>query len=90
MLQWRQANTAAGLSRVRVLVESIPAPRIDVNKTDFERLTEERVNDARALLAAGRWPAAYYLAGYAVECALKACIAKLINAGDFDTVPVFL
>lgn len=26
---------------------------------------------------------AYYLAGYAVECALKACIAKLTNQYDF-------
>ena len=26
---------------------------------------------------------AYYLAGYAVECALKACIAKLVNQYDF-------
>jgi hypothetical protein len=25
----------------------------------------------------------YYLAGYAVECALKACIAKLTNQDDF-------
>jgi HEPN domain-containing protein len=54
-----------------------------MNKADFERLTDERLDDARTLLGAGRWSAAYYLAGYAVECALKACIAKLINAGDF-------
>ena len=26
---------------------------------------------------------AYYLAGYAVECALKSCIAKLTNQHDF-------
>jgi hypothetical protein len=26
---------------------------------------------------------AYYLAGYAVECALKACIAKLVKEHDF-------
>jgi HEPN domain-containing protein len=30
--------------------------------------------EAGALLAAGLWDGAYYLAGYAVECALKACI----------------
>jgi len=28
------------------------------------------------LLAAGQWDAAYYLLGYCVECALKACVAK--------------
>jgi hypothetical protein len=28
------------------------------------------------LLTAGQWEAAYYLLGYCVECALKACVAK--------------
>ncbi len=38
--------------------------------------------DAQALLAAGRWAAAYYLAGYAVECALKSCVlAHIIRTG---------
>ena len=40
-----------------------------------------RLADARALLATGANDAgAYYLAGYAVECALKASIAKAWNA----------
>lgn len=30
--------------------------------------------EAAALVAAGLWDGAYYLAGYAVECGLKACI----------------
>jgi len=34
------------------------------------------LRDADALLTAGRWDAAYYLLGYCVECALKACVAK--------------
>ncbi len=42
-----------------------------------------RAAEAAALLAAGLWDGAYYLAGYAVECALKACIAKLTKAEDF-------
>ena len=46
-------------------------------------LDEERLADAEVLLANGRFGAAYYLAGYAVECALKACIAKLTKAEDF-------
>ena len=29
------------------------------------------------------WDGAYYLAGYAVECAIKACIAKTTNRHDF-------
>ena len=36
----------------------------------------ERLKDAEVLLAAGQWGGAYYLAGYAVECALKACIIR--------------
>lgn len=35
------------------------------------------------LFEAGRYAAAYYLLGYAVECALKACIAKQIKEYDF-------
>jgi hypothetical protein len=54
-----------------------------VNRTQLQQLAEERVRDAEALLNAGQWSGAYYLAGYAVEFALKACIAKLTNQHDF-------
>ena len=54
-----------------------------VNRTELQLLAEERVRDADALLKAGQWSGAYYLAGYAVECGLKACIAKLTNQHDF-------
>lgn len=43
-----------------------------------------RVADAEVLLDAGKWPAAYYLLGYAVECALKACAARQFQR---DKVP---
>ena len=39
--------------------------------------------DARVLLDNGRFVGAYYVLGYAVECALKACIAKQIRRYDF-------
>jgi HEPN domain-containing protein len=42
-------------------------------------MAEERVRDAAALLRARRWSAAYYLAGYAVECGLKACVVAYIQ-----------
>jgi hypothetical protein len=45
-----------------------------VNRAELKQLAEDRVLDAQALLAAGRWSGAYYLAGYAVECGLKACV----------------
>src|SRR2546425_2666201 len=54
-----------------------------MTRTDLQLLAEERLSDAQVLLANGRFGAAYYLAGYAIECALKACIAKLTKAEDF-------
>jgi HEPN domain-containing protein len=45
-----------------------------VNRTEWQQLAEERILDAQTLLAAHRWSIAYYVAGYAVECGLKACI----------------
>ena len=52
-------------------------------RRDFQRLALERIADSRALLAAGRFDAAYYLAGYAAECALKACIARQTEKHTF-------
>lgn len=46
---------------------------------DLKQIAEERLKDAEALLVAGQWGGAYYLAGYAVECALKACIIRNIE-----------
>jgi hypothetical protein len=55
-----------------------------VNRTDFKNLAEMRLEDAKTLLDKSRWAAAYYLAGYAVECALKACIiVRLKNSEDW-------
>jgi len=42
-----------------------------------------RLQEATALLRHGYPQGAYYLAGYAVECALKACIAKRTGRFDF-------
>jgi hypothetical protein len=54
-----------------------------MNRNDFQQITELRLRESRALLAAGFAEGAYYLAGYAVECALKACIAKRTMQHDF-------
>jgi HEPN domain-containing protein len=51
-----------------------------MNRMELRQLAEDRLLDAEALLAAGRWSGAYYLAGYAVECGLKACILAHIEA----------
>jgi len=47
-----------------------------MDRAQLQQLAELRLRDADALLTAGRWDAAYYLLGYCVECALKACVAK--------------
>ena len=41
-----------------------------MNRADLQAMAEERVKDAKALLDGGRWEFAYYVSGYAVECAL--------------------
>lgn len=53
---------------------------MELSRQEFQRLAEERLEDAEALLSAGRFGGAYYVAGYAVECALKACIARKTRA----------
>jgi HEPN domain-containing protein len=51
-------------------------------KAEFQVLTEQRLLEAKALLDLEKWDGAYYLAGYAVELALKACIIKMLMATD--------
>ncbi|AWM35575.1 hypothetical protein GobsT_67510 [Gemmata obscuriglobus] len=51
-------------------------------RADFQQLAEVRLVEAKALLDLGHWDGAYYLTGYAVELALKACIIKVLMATD--------
>jgi len=54
-----------------------------MNRNFFQELTRIRIQEARNLLNAGYYPSAYYLVGYAIECALKACVAKQVKRYDF-------
>jgi AbiV family abortive infection protein len=54
-----------------------------VLRKDFQDLAEERIRDAEALLAAGRFAAARYFAGLALECAMKAKIASQMREHEF-------
>jgi HEPN domain-containing protein len=56
---------------------------VPIYRRDFRTLAELRVEEARVLLRSRRQLGAYYLAGYAVECALKACIAKQRKRFEF-------
>lgn len=53
-----------------------------MNRAELQWLAEERLREARALLRVRCWSGAYYLAGYAVECGLKACIIKYLMTTD--------
>lgn len=57
-----------------------------MNRKDFQDLADVRIAEAELLLNGGRPDGAYYLAGYAVECGLKACIAKRTSQYDFPPV----
>jgi len=54
-----------------------------ITRTDFQALSELRVQEAEVLLKAGHYAGAYYLLGYAIEAALKACVAKQVREHDF-------
>jgi len=54
-----------------------------VNRKRLQKLAEIRLREAKLLFSASAPDGAYYLAGYAVECAMKSCIARSTNKHDF-------
>ena len=54
-----------------------------MNRTDLQQLAKLRIKEAKVLLDNGCYEGAYYLAGYTIECALKASIARQTNRYDF-------
>jgi hypothetical protein len=53
-------------------------------RSDLQAFAQAKIDDATLLLANRRFSNAYFLAGYAVELGLKACIAAQISA---ETLP---
>ncbi|WP_080574899.1 HEPN domain-containing protein [Pseudomonas putida] len=53
-------------------------------RKEFQSLSEARFKDAVILLENGRYSSAYYLAGYCIEFALKACISQQFQS---DKIP---
>ena len=53
-------------------------------RSELQGVAQSKLDDAILLLEHKRYSNAYYLAGYAVEVGLKACIAKQITA---DVIP---
>jgi hypothetical protein len=58
-----------------------------MNRDDFQQLADLHLLHAQALMEARLYSGAYYLCGYVVECALKACICKRTNQFDFYASP---
>ena len=54
-----------------------------MNRNDLQQIARIRLKEAKKLLDNGLYDGAYYLSGYAVECGLKACIAKNTRRYDF-------
>lgn len=54
-----------------------------MDRIDFQKITKIRIREGRALLRANHFNGAYYLLGYAIECAIKACIAKQTKRYEF-------
>ena len=53
------------------------------NRRDFQRLADLRAEEAGVLAKNRKYQGAYYLAGMAIECALKACVAKQTKRHEF-------
>ena len=54
-----------------------------IPKTMLKTLAEERLEDAKALVDAGRYDTAFYMAGYVIEISLKVRICTTLNWAEF-------
>ena len=54
-----------------------------MNRRDLQNLALTRLKEVEVLLKNRQYSGAYYLSGYVIECALKACIAKQTKKNDF-------
>jgi hypothetical protein len=54
-----------------------------MKRLDFQTISKRRTKEAKVLLNACQHAGAYYLIGYTIECALKACVAKQVKRFDF-------
>lgn len=54
-----------------------------MNRDELRIFAKIRIREAKILLDKKEYSGAYYLAGYSIECALKASIAKNIKQHEF-------
>ena len=56
-----------------------------ISVAELDSLARARIDDAKALLAAGRFDGATYLCGYGVELSLKARICRTLDWPEFPS-----
>lgn len=56
-----------------------------ISKGELRKIAAARLEDAKALLAAGRYDGAAYLCGYALKCRLKARICTTLKWKGFPS-----
>ena len=56
-----------------------------ISVAELDNIARARIEDATALLTAGRFDGATYLCGYGVELALKARICRTLNWTEFPS-----
>ncbi|WP_162342719.1 HEPN domain-containing protein [Cyclobacterium salsum] len=61
-----------------------------MNRNSLQELSRLRIREGKILLDNQFYDGAYYLCGYSVECALKACIAKKTKQYDFPDKKVVI
>jgi hypothetical protein len=54
-----------------------------MNRSHFQKLSRLKIKEAKLLLKHRYFDGAYFLLGYSVECAFKACIARQTKRYDF-------
>jgi HEPN domain-containing protein len=54
-----------------------------LNRHKLQLLADDRLKEALVLLGRECWTGAYYMTGLAVECALKAYLARAVEQYDF-------
>ena len=59
-------------------------PEEVITAEQFRQVSNDRMADCLALLAAGRYDAVMYLSGYVLEAALKACICDTLGWVGFE------
>ena len=58
-------------------------PIARLNRDTLRTLADSKLEESRVLLENELWTGAYYMAGLAVECALKSCLAGAVKEYDF-------